>query len=116
MAQLLPVGTFDLIIFGGTGDLAMRKLLPAMYHRTRDGQISVDSRIIAIGRSEMSRSSYIDLVEEALRANLKEGEFDVQVWRAFESRLHYAKADAMGHTNWTGLCELLYPVSPSWTK
>lgn len=39
MAQLIPVETFDLIIFGGTGDLALRKLLPAMYHRMRDGQI-----------------------------------------------------------------------------
>jgi len=35
MAQLIPVHTFDLMIFGGTGDLAMRKLLPAMYHRCR---------------------------------------------------------------------------------
>ena len=44
MAQLLPVDTFDLIIYGGTGDLAMRKLLPAIYHRARDGQISADHR------------------------------------------------------------------------
>jgi len=33
MAKLLPVDEFDLIIFGGTGDLAMRKLLPSLYHR-----------------------------------------------------------------------------------
>jgi len=47
MAQLVPVDTFDLIIFGGTGDLAMRKLLPALYHRDLDGQVTADSRIIA---------------------------------------------------------------------
>ena len=44
MAKLLSVGTFDLIIFGGTGDLAMRKLLPALYHRDRDGQVTAESR------------------------------------------------------------------------
>ena len=46
MAQLLPVDEFDLIIFGGTGDLAMRKLLPALYHRDGDGQVTPESRII----------------------------------------------------------------------
>ena len=59
MAKLIPVDPFDLIIFGGTGDLAMRKLLPALYHRDGDGQFSDDSRIIAIGRGQMSRKEYI---------------------------------------------------------
>ena len=55
MAKLVPVDVFDLIIFGGTGDLAMRKLLPALYHRDRDGQITGDSRIVAASRSDHSR-------------------------------------------------------------
>ncbi len=38
MAQMNPVESFDLIIFGGTGDLAMRKLLPALWYRHCDGQ------------------------------------------------------------------------------
>ena len=42
------VQSFDLVIFGGTGDLAARKLLPAMFHRFIDGQIPADSRIIGI--------------------------------------------------------------------
>ena len=55
MAQLLPVDVFDLIIFGGSGDLAMRKLLPALYHRDRDGQFTGDSRIVAVGRAARRR-------------------------------------------------------------
>ena len=55
MAQLLPVEEFDLIIFGGTGDLAMRKLLPALYHRDRDKQFTDGSRIISLGRSHLTR-------------------------------------------------------------
>jgi glucose-6-phosphate 1-dehydrogenase len=38
-AQIIPVDPFDYIVFGGTGDLAERKLLPALYHRQVDGQI-----------------------------------------------------------------------------
>ena len=50
MAQFVPADPFDLVIFGGTGDLAQRKLLPALFHRDRDGQFSDDSRIFAVSR------------------------------------------------------------------
>ena len=40
MAELIPVDPFDLIIFGGGGDLSLRKLLPALYHR--DGGRSIE--------------------------------------------------------------------------
>ena len=74
MAQLVPVDTFDLIIFGGTGDLAMRKLLPALYHRDLDGQITADSRIIAASRGALTRDEYLARVEAGLRDNLRDGE------------------------------------------
>jgi glucose-6-phosphate 1-dehydrogenase len=108
MAQLLPVEVFDLIIFGGTGDLAMRKLLPALYHRDRDGQVTGDSRIIAIGRSALQRDSYLQDVEKSLRANLADGEFDADQWRAFARRVHYFEADALAHDTWNALVELLH--------
>ena len=47
--QSLP--TFDLVLFGGTGDLAMRKLLPALYRRSCGGQINKESRIIGAARA-----------------------------------------------------------------
>ncbi|MDP4763470.1 MAG: glucose-6-phosphate dehydrogenase [Salibacteraceae bacterium] len=43
---------FDLIIFGGDGDLAFRKIFPALYHRLNEGQIDEKSRILAIARTE----------------------------------------------------------------
>ena len=55
MANFVPVDVFDLVIFGGTGDLAMRKLLPALFHRDLDGQITGDSRIIAASRGALDR-------------------------------------------------------------
>ena len=107
MAQLIPVEPFDLVIFGGTGDLAMRKLLPALYHRDRDGQLSGDSRIIAIGRSELSRADYVGAVEQAFGSNLNDGEFDDEQWRVFSARLHYVNADAVDHSSWASLVSLL---------
>lgn len=107
MAKLLPVELFDLIIFGGTGDLAMRKLLPALYHRDRDGQIVGDSRIIAVGRSALSLDEYLSDVEQALRKNLAEGEFEDDQWQSFSKRIQYVDADAFAHSEWGGLVTLL---------
>jgi glucose-6-phosphate 1-dehydrogenase len=107
MAKLLPVGVFDLIIFGGTGDLAMRKLLPALYHRACDGQITADSRIVAVGRSALSRKAYLEQVENALHENLTSDDFDADHWRAFSDRIKYIKADAMSHDEWGPLNRVL---------
>jgi glucose-6-phosphate 1-dehydrogenase len=106
MAKLLPVETFDLIIFGGTGDLAMRKLLPALYHRDRDGQVTADSRIIAASRGALSRDEYVAEVEQSLRLRLGE-EFVDTHWQSFRQRIHYVQADAFEHDNWGGLREIL---------
>ncbi len=107
MAQLVPVDPFDLIIFGGTGDLAMRKLLPALYHRDCDGQLTADSRIIAASRGALSQDEYLASVEAALRENLGEGDFDETHWSQFSKRLHYAQADAFDHENWNDLVDVL---------
>jgi len=107
MAQLVPVETFDLIIFGGTGDLAMRKLLPALYHRDRDGQVTADSRIIAASRSSLTRDEYVNMVEASLHENLREGDFDEAHWRSFSQRIHYVEADAFEHDGWGSLVEVL---------
>ncbi len=107
MAELVPVESFDLVIFGGTGDLSMRKLLPALYHRDRDGQIPADSRIIAASRGDLDRGEYLERVREALADNLEEGEFDDAMWATFSARIHFVQADAQAHDEWQGLVELL---------
>ena len=66
-AQFIPVEPFDLVVFGGTGDLAMRKLLPGLYHRDSDGQLTPESRIIGAARSDLTREAYLVQVEAALR-------------------------------------------------
>ena len=106
MAQLIPVEPFDLIIFGGTGDLAMRKLLPALYHRDRDGQFSDDSRIVCVGRSAMPVDEYRELVRDALQRHLRSGEFDDEQWKVFRSRLDYVDADAHAPSSWAALTKV----------
>ena len=53
VARVIPVEDFDLVIFGGTGDLARRKILPGLFRRFLSGQMTAGSRIIGAARSDM---------------------------------------------------------------
>src|SRR5690606_15276323 len=84
--QTLP--DFDLILFGGTGDLAMRKLLPALFRRRACGQMSPASRIIGAARSKLTREQYLEQVRERCKAHVGE-DLDAQQWEAFAAQLDY---------------------------
>ena len=46
--------SFDLVLFGGTGDLAWRKLMPALFQAFRHGTLPSNGRIIGVGRDDLS--------------------------------------------------------------
>lgn len=97
---------FDLVIFGGNGDLAMRKLLPALYHRHRAGSLSDDGRILAVSRSEMDRAAYLNLAREALVAHLG-NHFNERDWEKFAQRLDFHRVDANAPGHYSGLAMVL---------
>ena len=68
MAKFVPVDPFDIVIFGGTGDLSRRKLLPALFHRWLDGQIPPNSTIVGSARAELDDAGYRQLAREACEA------------------------------------------------
>ena len=55
---------FDLVLFGGTGDLAMRKLLPALFRRHLAGQIPASSRVLGVARGALTREAYVAQVRK----------------------------------------------------
>ncbi len=57
-ARIIAVEPFDMVVFGATGDLAARKLFPALYHRDLVGQLPEDARIIGTSRREFSRQGF----------------------------------------------------------
>src|SRR5690554_7401760 len=52
----------DIVVFGGTGDLAMRKLLPALYYLHRDRHLHPQTRILALARARHEPEAYRRLV------------------------------------------------------
>ncbi|MFZ2101421.1 MAG: glucose-6-phosphate dehydrogenase [Oricola sp.] len=101
-AQIIPVDPFDYIVFGGTGDLAERKLLPALYHRQVDGQIVENTCIIGASRSEMSDDDYRNFAHEALKQYIKEP-LDGDEVNRFLGKLHYVSVDAKSDRGWDAL-------------
>src|SRR3546814_3921552 len=75
-AQTIPVDPFELVVFGGTGDLAYRKLLPALFLRDRAGQIVGPSRIVAVSRRQMSDAEYRQTAREAIERHVAASERD----------------------------------------
>ena len=51
VTRVIPVEPFDLVVFGASGDLSRRKLLPALYHRDQDGQVPEQVRVIGVGNT-----------------------------------------------------------------
>ncbi len=92
MAAFIPVPCFDLIIFGGTGDLSKRKLLPALWHRFLDEQLPPDARIIGVSRSEMSQEAFVAFARDCCEAASKDA-CDPEKWADFASRLDYIALD-----------------------
>ena len=107
MAKFIPVDPFDIVIFGGTGDLSRRKLLPALYHRYLDGQISDTSRIVGSARTEMSTAEYRAMAKEACKAASGEG-WKAKDWAGFEALIEYVSIDAVDpKADWSDLASKL---------
>ena len=111
MQGLPQVAPCDIVVFGGTGDLAMRKLLPALYLRDRDGQLSEDSRIIAVSRAGLDDAGYRDKTVAQLIGHLPEGTHDPALIDRFLGRLHHVTIDVAEPTAWGDLCALIAPAA-----
>ncbi len=107
-SAFLPVDTFDLVVFGGTGDLARRKLIPSLYHRFCDGQISPESRIIGTSRSDRSQEDYRRLVHDAYNSFSQDDDYDDGRWSDFKNQLDYVGLDVGDDkADWTALAKVL---------
>ena len=66
VSRVIPVDPFDLVIFGGTGDLARRKILPGLYRRFWSGQMPDTARIIGASRKAMTDDQFRTMTRDAI--------------------------------------------------
>lgn len=103
VSRVIPVEVFDLVIFGGTGDLARRKILPGLYRRFMSGQMTADSQIIGAARADLTEDAFREQVRAALAEFVPKARQDQAVIEAFLQRIGYVSIDATGTGGWAGL-------------
>lgn len=103
VARVIPVEPFDLVIFGGTGDLARRKILPGLFRRFCDGQIKSNSRIIGAARASFSREDYIAFVTDAIGEFGGIAGYSKATLQGFLEIVDYVQVDAKSDDGWADL-------------
>ncbi len=90
--------SFSMVIFGGTGDLAKRKLLPAIFNLFLKGSFKSFS-IISLGRRDLTDTQYRKIIEDSLAADFKKAD-----WVRFKKHLFYLQGDLKSSETYDKLC------------
>ncbi len=107
VSRVIPVDAFDLVIFGGTGDLAKRKILPGLYRRFMAGQMTENSRIIGAARADLNDDSFRAMVAEAIAEFVPKNRQNKKVVAQFLEKIGYVSIDAVGEGGWAKLKGLM---------
>src|SRR5262245_59005651 len=86
-----PASPCAMVIFGGSGDLTKRKLLPALVNLSRDGLLPRDFAVIALARRPFSDQDFRRKIADDLRA-IKQP-LEPELWQWLEPRLFYLAGD-----------------------
>jgi glucose-6-phosphate 1-dehydrogenase len=116
VSRVIPVDPFDLVIFGGTGDLARRKILPGLFRRFCAGQMPPEAMVIGAARSDMDDAGYRDFVAEAIGEFGGDESKDAPMLAAFLDRLAYVPIDARGESGWYDLAAWSAPFTFRWLR
>ncbi len=116
-----------IVIFGASGDLTKRKLLPALYRMVKDGNMPEKFAIIGVARTPSTKEEYQALTRKALEASSEVGTIDEPAWTRFADALDYQttefgskeqfqslrdKLEAAGFHNWLFYCSVPPSVFP----
>ena len=100
------LNTFSLYLFGGTGDLSNRKLLPAMFRQETLSSYDENSEIVGVGSKEISDEDYIAMVKESLSMHFYGFDKHAESWKIFSKRLRYLKLDINSQNDWESIEKL----------
>lgn len=92
-----------LVIFGASGDLTRRKIIPALYNLSLDHWLPAQCRIIGFARTEISRDEYLAQLRSGIDQFSRRGGTDDVHWRKFSAMLEYVAADYEDETAYRSL-------------
>ena len=102
-----PIGPCTIVIFGASGDLTARKLVPAFYHLCKEGQMPSKFRVVGVARREKTDESWRNELRAALDQFSRTKPVDENVWRDFAKNLFYCCGDLTDGATYNKLEEIL---------
>lgn len=99
-----------LVIFGGTGDLTHRKLLPAIYNLKHSGKLPDSFAVVSIGRKDLTDEAYREQAYESIKNFSRFKEIDERLWQDIAGRIYYKRfefEDSSGYENLKAFLEQL---------
>jgi len=82
---MIKVSPFVMVIFGATGDLTSRKLMPALFHLTQQGYLPDRFFIVGFARRNFTKEQFRQMMKEAvekvLRLKIKDSSQDLKIWK-----------------------------------
>lgn len=105
-------GPASIVVFGGTGDLARRKIVPALYNLSRGGRLHPDSRILCTGRRSLDPGEFRAGLREAASRYSRSG-LESAAWDRLAARIDYLEGDLESPALYESLAQTLSaPGSP----
>ena len=95
--------SFDLVFFGGTGDLTWRKLMPALFQAFRHGKLPAGGRILAVARDEQSDDKYRGWLKDRFQEVEGAKRPTDEEFARFADMLHYRRMDLSQPEHYAGL-------------
>ena len=99
--------SFDLVFFGGTGDLTWRKLMPALFQAFRHGKLPAGGRILAVARDDRSDEDYRAFIHERFSEVEPSKRPSDEEFARFAELLHYRRMDLSQPADYAGLKQWL---------
>lgn len=98
---------FDLVLFGGTGDLAWRKLMPALFQAFRHGTLPEGGRILCVARDDLSDDQYRALIQSRFDGVEPSKRPSPEEFARFADLLHYLRMDLSQPADYGKLAQAL---------
>ena len=99
-----------IVIFGASGDLTSRKLVPALYNLKRNGLLPADTRIVGFSRTPMTDDEWRATLRESTAKHAEGEPLDDASWREFAKTIHYQPGDIGRPEDFQGLANRLHTL------
>ena len=120
MAYTIPMIPFEMLVFGGAGDLSMRKLMPALFHLHCDDRLPIQGKVYCLGRENLLKEDFVQSIFDMHQPLFAEQKEKID---SFFERIHYIQFEALNIESYkkikkilskdTELARIFYLATPS---